>query len=1341
MASLQTHVFVNDEWVTQTITAEELIGTTSRSPAELPAAPPAPKPPTCGVLTRTIIDSPVIRWVLPVQLRSSRFNDVALVGDRYVQISELGTDCQLKPIAKKVYVGSRIRNCRVIGAHDYLTRYRQDVEANYNKSGDDGMIGSNSPSPLSSHEGTGLFQQLLLLVLSSGDLEFLFMSLTPAGDWKFIASQSPILGWRLVDPGFHITVSPDSRYMAISCSETLFIMYYLKSIEELRKQHSDGVPIQPIQFRHARALRGVIHKLDFLHSDSQNPSHNVLLVITTRSGVFRLATYDWEDSENSESLIQALNQEKLGVRLDGTAGIPLLIIPLMVSCQFLIIREHYMETCSEVLGGSPVFTPFVPTPRDATDRHHGSHPPIWTAWTRPLREKSYHSNTDLIYLVREDGWVNFLEISDSGIEASIYMGPLECNIDSAFAAISIPHGDILVAGGDDGPGRIWSVEARRDPKPIGQLPNWSPTFDLVLTNDSSRPSKSENKKASKRTLLADKTATHMLAPERIFACSGRGVSGAIVELRHGIQAKIGLDLLYTSPIKKCWAIPSLNGVPEEGIFMLLALPENSAILHISQDLSEVSEKDQDAVGFDLLSTTLAVHASRDIIIQITTMHATIVSASGCCYQHSISDMVDDPMATVTDAAITDEILALSVYSHSAFKMMVFGFDKTKFLPKDIFEVEGEVTALSIAMLSVGVCILVGLSQKDLSELAIFPVEWSQSGGRTLTGSRRAPIKLKLGEDEDVDSMSINAVTSIICLGDDKIMVGMRNGGVVTIHPTDSCQPGQEFKVARTNRFGVSPSQVFTGPVLDTGPSSLVCNDAGLAIIKEPDEKSNQGHCFEEISQVWLTDASEPHSSSPTINSIAVLRELLDSGGSVWAMVAGAHIFITEIQPHPTPIPRYMSIGGTPKGILFSERLNALVTVVIRNGIPSLHFFDPSTGTDLSRPIKKGSGSDDVDVDYIPCLGTPGVKVVSLLNWRYKNNGNIYEWFVILTSSDDNSQGSVLVVSADQEAVVTNTGNERRIRFWGQFLRKVKAPRSGTTDDNGLFLNFGKVLEYHVIKDKKFKLANKYELPSPAASLEVIDGRLHALTTHHSLIILDYMDNTGLPRPKMLQLYTDEIARNGLHSIGVGLCSGNSERQQRLILVSDPMCGVYGLWPAAKSTALRLIFQAHLGVSIRKFVHGYTRPRWAKDKPRYGHLPSQPDRRSILGLSIDGSLVQFSILHEDVWRLFRYIQNRAAIKQGYEPPREYDDADSLHQLVPRSIAKTGMHINGDILQQVMENKILERLFSTPQELVRLRQLLGPFGLDGDIGDSPSPEQNLVTYEYTYSLIEYYLSSAL
>ncbi|GAW18637.1 hypothetical protein ANO14919_081180 [Xylariales sp. No.14919] len=1343
MASLQTHVFVDDEWVTRTVTAEELIGETSRPRTEA-VAPPPPKPPICGILTRTIVESPVIRWVLPVQLRSSHFNDVALVGDQSVQICELGTDTQLQPVAKKVDLGFKIRNCRVMGTHDYLRKRREDNRANYYNSDGADIVESDSYTSSCPPRDIDLFQQVLVLVLSTGKLVFLFMNLTPTGDWEFVSSHSSIHSGQLLDPGFHMTISPDGGYLALACSENLFIVYQLESIEVLQRQYNEGLSIQPIRSVQARAVKGVIHKLDFLHSGSENVSHIVLLVITARSGIFRLAIYDWE---NSEPLQDALHEEKSGLRFDGTAGIPLLIIPLTICCQFVIITEHSLAICSDILSGSPVFNTFPLGYIEDTSWHHGSHTPMWTAWTRPLREESYHTATDMIYLAREDGWVNLVEFrGDSGIDSSIYMGPLQCNIDSGFASLSTSHGEILMATGDYGHGAIWSVPPRENIKLIGPLPNWSPTVDLVSTKDASKHAKSDHKKLSKRSSSAETTPNHMLAPDRIFACSGRDVSGAIVELRYGIQAKIGLDLLYSSPIKRCWAIPSFSGMPEDGFFMLLALPGNSALLHISHDLSEVSEKVQSASEFDLLSTTLAVHVSKDTVVQITTMHVTIVSPTSC-YQHLISDMIEDALATVTDCAVTAETLALSVYSHSAFEIRVFGFDKTRFVLNHTFEVEGEVTALSVSTLSAGVCILVGLSQNESSTLAIFPVDSSQPGGQIVTGTKQAPIKVKLGGDEDVDSMGINAVTNVICLGDEKIVVGMRNGDVLTIRSMGNYQSEQEFKVTRTNHFGVSPSHVFIGPALDTGPSSLVCNDAGLAIMRESDGEHSRG-CFEEIFRVWLTDANEPHSPSPTINSVIGLHDIPDYGGSTWAMLAGAHIFITELQPHPAPVPRYMSIGGTPQGILYSERLDALVTVVMKSGVPSLHFFDPNTGADLSHPVRKTPDQDDekhIDVDYITSLGNLDTKISSLFNWRYKNKGNVYEWFVILAKSGD-SQGRLLVVSAEQEPAATDTGTPRRIRFWTQFHRKIKdgPPRSGTTDENGLFLNIGKTLEYHVIEGKKFRTAMKYDLPSPATYLEVVDGHLHVLTAHHSLIILDYTSDAALKNQRMVQIHTDEVARNGLHSIDVELSSGTKERQQRLVLVSDPMCGVYGLWSPGRNlgaSSLQLIFQASLGVSIRRFIHGYTRPRWTRVQPRHGHVQSRSDRRNTLGLAMDGSLTQFSILDEDAWRLLRYVQNLAmASIEICLIPRVYDSTDDF-QLDPNFMSKARMHIDGDILQICLEKKALNRLVSTSEQLVRLQELLRPFHLGTDATNPPEPDRALLAYEHTYDLLEYYLSPAL
>ncbi|GAP82946.1 putative thermotolerance protein [Rosellinia necatrix] len=1342
MASLQTHLLVNDEWVTRFVSADELFG--SPGPRAQGAIPVALPPPKYGVLTKTVIESPIIRWVHPVQLRSSRQNDVAFVGDQYVQISEVGSDSQLRPIARKADFGSKIINCRVIGNHSYLKRKREETFANYHESGDVDMTNSDS-STTTPARTTELFQQVLILVLSTGELVFLFMSLTPTGSWEFVSTRYSSSSGALADPGFHMAVSSDWAYLAVACSENLLIVYHLESIETLRRQHNDGLSIEPVRSAHARGMKGIIHKLDFLCHGAENASgpeivsHSVLLAIIVHSGVARLVIYEWGDLEQ---LPLALQAEKSGHRLDRSIGLPILIIPLTISYQFLVVTEDSMAICSNILAGPPDVIHFGVACREKRRGYDGNPSPMWTAWTRPHREGSYHSDTDLIYLGREDGWLNCLAISRyDGIESSVTMGPLECDIDSAFACISSTYGDFLIAGGDCSPGGIWNIEPRQGPELVCPLPNWSPTVDLVLTKDALKSSKSNPRNPLRRQLLAEDTQSQILTSEKIFVCSGRGSFGAIVELRYGIQAKIGLSLSYLSPIKRCWAIPSFHGSQETAFFMLLALPQHSALLRIEDDLSEVSEKAQDTVDFDLLSTTLAVHVSREVVIQITTAHATILFPTEC-YQHPISDMIEDPLATVTDAAVTAEALTLSVYSQSAFKIMVFKLEAARFVLRDTFEVEGEVTALCVGTLSSGLCILAGLSLEgsNLPTLAIFPIGSSQTTWEMPTGAARAPIKVQLGEDRDIHSVPINAATSIICLGSEKIVVGMRNGDVFTIQPIEIRQPNREYRIARMSRFGTSPSQVFAGIMFDTGPSTLICNDEVLVMMKEVDEEPNSG-VFEEIFKVWLTDASEPHSPSPAINSVARLHDIPDYGSSTWAMVSGSRILITELQPKPAPVPRPIRTNGTPLGAIYSERLEALVTVVVKSGVPSLHFFDPITGVDLSRPIKKVSGEDEervVDVDYITYLGNSDTKVTSLLHWRYKNKGHVYEWFVILARSKHN-QGRLLVVSAEQEVATQDTGTSRQIRFWTQFQRKIKdgSPRSGTTDDVGLFLNFGKTLEYHVIEDKKFKTAMKYDLPSPAMCLEVVDGHLHVLTAHHSLVILDYTSHSAIGDRQMIQVSTDELARSGLHSINLGSVIEIGERQ-RFVLTSDPMCSVYGLWspgPGFDTANLQLIFQAGLMVSIRKFIQGRTRPRWARDSPRYRNAPSRPAKHDILGLAIDGSLTQFTILNEDEGRLLSYIQNLARPR-----PTGQDDASKL-QLGADSITKAGMHVDGDILQRCMEHKMLERIASTPQQVLELQELLKAPGIGIDMANSRVLDEALLVYKYTYDILDFYLSIAL
>ncbi|KAI0404583.1 hypothetical protein F4802DRAFT_566574 [Xylaria palmicola] len=1244
-----------------------------------------------------------------------------------------------------------------MGASDYLRSHNEDVRASYYSSGSSDEISldtSTSASLPSLSDDFELFQQGLVLALASGELVSLFMVPVSAGCWEVLLSYYPSQTENLVDPGSHMAISPNGRHLALACSENLFTIYELEAIKELRRQYRNGQSICPFLSVRARAVKAIIQKIEFLHPRPENASHTVLLMLTVQSGVPRLTVYEWE---NTDQLQCVLDEEMPGHRLDMAAGVPLLIIPLAIPYQFVLITERSMAICPDVLSGPPIFVPFELAAKWPSEYHHGTHLPIWTAWTRPPREESYYAGTDLIYIAREDGWVNCLEFShDSGLESSLYMGPLKSNIDTAFTSLSSSGGDFLLAGGSDGPGSIWFLQPTKPLLHVGTLPSWTPTVDFISLTLGSKVA-SESMKASKRELFAKPDKNHLLAPERIFACSGTDEHAAIVEFRHGIEAKIGLSFLYRFPIKKCWAIPTPHSIPEAGFFLLLALPERSALLHISHDL-QVTDKSAEATGFDLSSPTLAVRISEDVIIQITEANASILSRTSSV-QYSIREAVKDPMSTVLDAVITDQILALSVYNSTGFEIMVFYLDGGLILT-NVFKVGNDVSALSVVTLPAGIFILAGVSRDGYSALAIYPVLPDQSKGQTIPNIQQ---ELRL-EDEDIDLMRISAVTSIVCLDNENIIVGKRNGDVHTIQITDSNRPSPQLKITRTNHFGVAPSHVYPGIVFDTGPSALVCNREGLTIMKEPSGNSGIAR-FEEIFNVWLTDANDPNFPSVSICSVATLHHIPNYDSYTWAMVSGKRIYIAKTQHRPTSIPRYLPIDGTPLKIIYSERLNALVTVVKENGTPNLRFIHPATGVNLSHGIRivmdgKGKEKGYVDVSRPIYMGNADFKVTSLLKWNYRQRDNDYEWFVVILRKGDN-QGRILVISAEEEKeskeyVSYKPPEEanaveapiilpppRRIRFWTHFCKKLKGgpPRSGTTDENGLFVNFGTTVEYYIIEKDRFKAVMRYDLPSPASSLEVVDGRLNILTNRHSLIILDYKSNVAVQNQQMVPLYTDSVARNGLHSIDVSLQTAMSE-EQRVILMSDPMCGIYGLWsPAqqANTSDLQLMFKADLLVSIRKFIRVYTQPRWTRSDPRYGLIQGALAKHFILGLAVDGSLTQFLVIHEEALRLLRYIQDLAmASRSVCHFPRRNDEP----QLDANSCPKTRMHINGDILQRVLDKRLLEQVAAGPEELSQLQELLRPLGL-GDFGGGSSMMRNLdrLLYERIYDVLAHYLTPVL
>jgi hypothetical protein len=492
--------------------------------------------------------------------------------------------------------------------------------------------------------------QVILLQLDSGESVFLMLQRKGKRDWKFVATRQRVSkAMLMVQPGMHLVVDPSSRYVAIGCSEGLFAIYALNSRKTLNTQLSQGRSPRYIQSERYIYFHGIIHKMEFLYPSSDDDKHVILLVLLVWKGKTRMLLYEWESGGDLRN-IRA--HSRRGHLLEESRQMPLLVIPLTTNSSFILVCEDSMAVCKDILEGSPKFVDFNNRVEPPTAMHHGSGLPLWTAWTRPVRLPYHTVNQDDIYIVREDGFIKYLELHSSEediVRADMNIGSLKSNCGTALASLDYhplgaSTGDLLITGGEscvggtylvsfstlpcpDVPGREqmiilllilhkltrrFKVVAREGPVFRESIPNWSPAQDIVTT------SRFQDREVEEPNVTPH-GREQFLEPDRIFACVGKGAKGSITEFRHGLEARLGLETEFHMPVMDVWiASPSVCSAEDDGgSLFLLSLVNRSALLHLSSDASEIDELDQTSTFLDLRYRTIATSLQGDSKIQVT----------------------------------------------------------------------------------------------------------------------------------------------------------------------------------------------------------------------------------------------------------------------------------------------------------------------------------------------------------------------------------------------------------------------------------------------------------------------------------------------------------------------------------------------------------------------------------------------------------------------------------------------------------------------------------------------------------------------------------------------------
>jgi hypothetical protein len=226
---------INGQWQATTLNATEALARANQADLEshltrLPSD--AQVPDNLGILSRTVVRSPVVRQILPAKLRGPNLNDIAVVGEHYVHIYNLREDGRMRIVAQKNDLMGNVRSGATVRLRGYVPN--------------DGIKKEDPDAPEAPREGR-LPPEILLLALDSGVVMALTMVFSAEGGYEWKTSYMDMNSSR-PDPnqfGHGLFVDPSSKCLAVTTLSNSIRLYKLDSYEDLRKKYDKDNTILP----------------------------------------------------------------------------------------------------------------------------------------------------------------------------------------------------------------------------------------------------------------------------------------------------------------------------------------------------------------------------------------------------------------------------------------------------------------------------------------------------------------------------------------------------------------------------------------------------------------------------------------------------------------------------------------------------------------------------------------------------------------------------------------------------------------------------------------------------------------------------------------------------------------------------------------------------------------------------------------------------------------------------------------------------------------------------------------------------------------------------------------
>ncbi|KAF1838911.1 hypothetical protein BDW02DRAFT_620079 [Decorospora gaudefroyi] len=1294
----QVLTLVDGDWVSRPLDPYHVMANAQQHDIEMPdtATGPTYEPPEYGLLSQTIIATPLSKLILPANIRHKDLADIVMVGEDSLHLKEISAYGHLRHVASKTdFTDGRILAAKVFGEPREIPKAKGvglPLPKNYRK--------HRPRRPTSADEEHVPPPEVVVLTLSTRTLMFLWARHTHTGTTMFNQAtiKLPAGSSRFDRLGTYLAIDPKCRAIAVAAHEGRFILYKTKSMDRWRKDvRESSEPTTPIEDERIIPIKGRIMHMDFLSSGgSQDDYHVVLLFVVVHENRTRLTCFDWDCRQD---LSKATARAEL-VSIPWEDLMPSLLIPLRRSSDFFLVSHSHISVYSNILSGQANAALISIVPRILAPIWPGDsqHSPQWTAWDKTPRNPEFLK--EAFYIAREDGRIIYLARGPAGSVEIDEAGVWPNRIDAAFACLSVDntessqsYPDVLIAGGASNDGLLckigsWPTEYSYGVQYPGTnqfsyvetIPNYTPLTDLSVTQLSTPRAPDERQRSA------------------IFVANGNSPHGEISELRYGIQALVDYSFSGMNGCASIWVVDhgsqmaEIEGTEKRQHYATFAItiPPETLVIRVVRtqpeshaDFSGAWEHgtwdvfqtptDDDPIEDGLLrdeETLSACPWSDEFSIQITRHEARILRRPSL---QQVDSLTFGTSLLLASSKSTCPFFAVASRENgNAYVEIVKISGNGTFARMNRFRHELPCDPTCIEILDIDGFPHVLVSTFD-SMMLLLRVS-SELISTVMT------ISWKDGASGGLDKLCESAAV-LSSAGKHVLVCAMRDGSLLSsqfeVQQNDIVHSNLQFV-----RMGNTSAKI-TRSETDPSAAFVSCGSDYCRV-----RCSTNGPSLLEIDSIWFTDRLHPEYTQSPVSAMYQLPFLpkLDAvgrnlGGFLFA-VAGDRLLFSQLDSDvkwpthdpssPVPsdskvVPRKLTTGAKPMKILYMQKLRRVLVAtmeakeerpppcgyrVLHSSIKLLNVRDDRPITD---PEVKQEGEALADrLAIAQCSLLHAERVYSMIEWPFVNH--------------EGKKYSLIIVGTGIRMSPSKQTGRRLIFTTGKNGTKLELQKESNYDDPvysiALWDNqttisvVGETLRIDRFNGEagQWRQLGKTTLHSGGIHISVDQPFVYVSTLQHSHICYRVADAERSPGLDFRQEFTDSRQRECTHHLVVAIPSPhNTPDVDKFVLVTDKKSSsISGLHQPPTQThrnASATLFEAHLpGRTVIRLARGSIRPPW-RCQPTRSSIPGILTD-DILGACTDGTIFAFSILSAPARHLLRLLQNLVQVKAARDPRHQH-----------------------------------------------------------------------------------------